>query len=90
MGADLAYMQLISKFNKEFRFLLCVIDIFRKSKYVWAVPLKDKKGITITNAFQKILKESKERRQIQSKGLKPKKIWVDKGSEFYNSSFKNS
>ena len=51
-----ADMQLISKFNKGIRFLLCVIDIF--SKYAWVVPLKDKKGITITNAFQKILKES--------------------------------
>ena len=70
-------MQLISKFNKGFRFLLCVIDIF--SKYAWVVPLKDKKGITITNAFQKILKESNK---------KPNKIWVDKGSKFYNSSFK--
>ena len=56
-------MQLISKFNKGFRFLLCVIDIF--SKYAWVVPLKDKKGITITNAFQKILKESN--RQNQTK-----------------------
>ena len=53
-------MQLISKFNKGFRFLLCVIDIF--SKYAWVVPLKDKKGITITNAFQKILKESNRRK----------------------------
>ena len=52
-GADLADMQLISKFNKIFRFLLCIIDIF--SKYGWVVLLKDKKGITITNAFQKIL-----------------------------------
>ena len=55
-GADLADMQLISKFSKGFRFLLCVIDIF--SKYDWVVPLKDKKGISIVNAFQKILKES--------------------------------
>ena len=46
-------MQLISKFNKVFRFSLCVIDIF--SKYAWVVPLKDKKGISIVNAFQKIL-----------------------------------
>ena len=76
-GADLADMQLISKFNKGFRFLLCVIDIF--SKYAWVVPLKDKKGISIVNAFQKILKES---------DRKPNKIWVDKGSEFYNISFK--
>ena len=46
-------MQLISTFNKGFRFLFCVIDIF--SKYAWVVPLKDKKGISIVNAFQKIL-----------------------------------
>ena len=49
-------MQVIGKFNKGFRFSLCVIDIF--SKYAWVVPLKDKKGISIINAFQKILKES--------------------------------
>ena len=70
-------MQLISQFNKRFRFILCVIDIF--SKYAWVALLKDKKGISIVNAFQKILKESKR---------KPNKIWVDKGSEFYNNSFK--
>ena len=70
-------MQLIGKFNKGFGFLLYVIDIF--SKYAWVVPLKDKKGISIVNAFQKILKESDRR---------PNKIWVDKGSEFYNNSFK--
>ena len=46
-GTDLADMQLISNFNKEFRFLLCVIDIY--SKYAWVIPLKDKKGITIAN-----------------------------------------
>ena len=49
-GADLADMQLISKFNKGFKFLLCVIDIF--SKYAWVVPLNDKKGVSIVNAFQ--------------------------------------
>ena len=54
-GADLADMQLVSKFNKGFRFLLCVIDIF--SKYAWVVPLKGKKGASIANAFQKILEE---------------------------------
>ena len=48
-GADLSDMHLISKFNKGFRFLLCVIDIF--SKYAWVVPLKDKKGVSIVNAF---------------------------------------
>ena len=69
-------MQLISNFNKGFRFLLCVIDIF--SKYAWVVALIDKKGISIVNAFQKLLKESDRR---------PNKIWVDEGSEFYNCSF---
>ena len=71
-------MQLISKFNKVIRFLLCVIDIY--SKYAWVISLKDEKGITITNAFQKILKESER---------KPNKIWVDKGREFYNRSLKS-
>ena len=65
-------MQLISKFNKGFRFLLCVIDIF--SKYAWVVPLKDKK--------------QDEGRRTKDKGCKPNKIWIDKGSEFYNYSFK--
>ena len=54
LGADLADMQLLSKYNKGIRFLLCVIDIF--SKYAWVVPLKDKKGISIVKAFQNILK----------------------------------
>ena len=70
-------MQLISKFDKGTRFLLCINDIF--SKYTWVVPLKDKKCITIVNAFQKVLDNSTR---------KPNKIWVDKGSDFYNSSFK--
>ena len=77
-GANLADMQLISKFNKGFRFLLCIIDIY--SKYAWVIPLKDKKGITITNVFQKTLDES---------NRTPNKIWVDKGSEFYNRSMKS-
>ena len=57
-GADLADMQSISKCNKGFRFLLCVIDVF--SKYAWVVPLKDKKVATIANTFQIILKASTE------------------------------
>ena len=56
-GVDLADMQLISKFNKGFRFILCAIDIF--SKYTWVGPLKDKKCVSIVNAFQKLLKQSK-------------------------------
>ena len=74
---DLADMQLLSKYNKGIRFLLCAIDIF--SKYAWVVPLKDKKGVSIVKAFQIILKQS---------NRKPNKIWVDKGSEFYNAYFK--
>ena len=76
-GADLLDMQLLSKYNKGIRFLLRVIDIF--SKYAWVVPLKDKKGISIVKAFQSILKQS---------NRKPNKIWVDKGSEFYNAYLK--
>ena len=67
----------MSKFNKGFKFLLCVIDIF--SKYAWVVPLKDKKGVSIVNAFEKVLDKS---------GLKPNKIRYGKGSELYDSSFK--
>ena len=77
-GADLADMQLIIKCNKELKFLLCVIDIY--SKYAWVIPLKDKKSITITNAFQNFLKES---------SGKANKIWVDKGNEFYKRSAKS-
>ena len=76
-GVDLADMQLLSKYNKGIRFLLCVIDIF--SKYAWVVPLKDKKGVNIVKAFQIILKQS---------NRKPNKIWIDKGPEFYNAYFK--
>ena len=84
-GVDLADMPLLSKFNKGFRFLLCAIDIF--SKDAWVILLKDKKGISIVNAFQKILNDSK-RSKAEDKRRKPNKIWVDKGSEFYNNSFK--
>ena len=54
-----------------------VIDVF--SKYSRVVPLKDKKGVSIGNAFQSILKKS---------NRKPNKIWVEKSGEFYNNSFK--
>ena len=62
--ADIADLQLISKFNKGICFLLCVIDIFSKytwvifSKLAWVISLKDKNDITIFNALQKYLKES--------------------------------
>ena len=76
-GIDLADMQSLSKYKKGIKYLFCAIDVF--SKYAWVVPLKDKKGVSIVNAFQK----------ITSKGRKPNKIWVDQGSGFYNNSFKN-
>ena len=50
-GAGLTDMQLISKFNKRIRFLLCAIDIF--SKYAWVIPLKDKKGRRLPLLFKK-------------------------------------
>ena len=50
---DLGDMQLIIKYNKRIRYFLCAIDLF--SKHAWVVPLKDKKGTTIANAFQSIL-----------------------------------
>ena len=74
-GADLADMQLISKFNKRIRFLLSIIDVF--NKYAKVVPLKDKKVVTIVNGYQSTLNDLKR---------KPNKIWLDKGSEFYNKS----
>ena len=76
-SVDLADMQSMSKYNKGIKYLLCAIDLF--SKYAWVIPLKDKIGTSIVNAFKKII----------SKGRKPDKIWVDQGSEFYNQSFKD-
>ena len=77
-AVDLADMQSLSKKNKGIKYLLCAIDLY--SKYAFVVPLKDKKGISIVNAFDKIIKQSNRR--------KPNKIWVDQGSEFYNRVFK--
>ena len=70
LGVDSADMQSLSKYNKGIKYLLCAIDLF--SKYGWVVPLKDKKGTSIVNAFQKVISE----------GRKPNRIWVDQGSEF--------
>ena len=75
-GVDLADMQSLSKYNKGIKYLLCAIDLF--SKYAWVVPIKDKKGTSIVNAFKKIISKRK-----------PNKIWVDQGSEFYNKSLKD-
>ena len=61
-------MQSLSKYNKGIKYLLCAIDLF--SKYAWVIPIKDKKGTSIVNAFKKIISEKR----------KPNKICVDQGS----------
>ena len=76
-GVDLADMQSLSRKNKGIKYLLCVIDLY--SKYAFVIPLKDKKGISILNAFDKIIKQY---------NRKPNKIWVDQGGDFYNNIFK--
>ena len=76
-GVDLADMQSLCKKNKGIKYLLCAIHLF--SKYAFAVPLKDEKGISIVNAFYKIIKQS---------NRKSNKTWVDQGGEFYNRVFK--
>ena len=77
-GVDLADMQSLSRKSKGIKYLLRAIDLY--NKYAFVVPLKDKKGISIVNAFNKIIKQSNK---------KPNKIWVDQGGEFYNNVFKN-
>jgi len=64
-------MQKFSKRNKEYKYLLIVIDIL--SKYGWIVPLKNKKGESVAKAFKQLLKEKI-----------PKFLWTDKGKDFYN------
>ena len=76
MGVDLADMQSISRKNKSIKYLLCAIDLYRK--YGFVIPLQDKKGISIVNAFNKIIKQS---------NRKPNKIWIDQRGEFYNNVF---
>ena len=76
-GADLADMQLMSKINKGIRFLFYVLLTFSVNTYgsfLWKI-----RKVLQFNAFQKILDES---------NRKPNKVWVDKGSEFYNGSMK--
>ena len=76
MGVDLADVQSLSKYNEEMKYLLRSVDLY--SKYAWVAPLKDKRGITIVNAFQKIISERR----------KPNKICVHQGGEFNNQLFK--
>ena len=70
-------MTSFAKFNKGIKYLLTIIDIF--SKYAWAVPVRDKTGASVTNAFKKVLINSKR---------KPERLWVDEGREVNNSEFK--
>ena len=67
---------LADELHKGIKYLLCAIDLY--SKYAFVIPLKDKKGISIVNAFNKIIKQS---------SRKPNKIWVDEGGEFCNNVF---
>jgi hypothetical protein len=80
LQADLVHMDnpqgAPAKDNDGIKYLLTVIDCF--SKYAWVVPLKDKKAESIVKAFQPILEEAH-----------PEFLQVDKGTEFYNASFKN-
>ena len=75
-GVDLAVMQSLSRKNRDIKCLLCAIDLF--SKYVLVIPLKNKKGISIVNAFNKIINQS---------NRKPNKLWLDQRGEFYNNVF---
>ena len=83
-SADLIDKSSLSKYNNNYKFILTVIDIF--TKYAWAIPLKNKSGLSITNGFKLVLGENP---QGGSQPRKPEKLWVDRGSEFYNKTFKS-
>tara|TARA_Y100001956_G_scaffold46976_1_gene45610 strand:+ start:327 stop:1214 length:888 start_codon:yes stop_codon:yes gene_type:complete len=93
-------MQAFSKENKGIKYLLTVIDIF--SKYAWAVPLKNKTGESVTDAFNKIVsgkalnpeggvsgKALNPEGGVSSKERIPQNLWVDEGKEFYNKTFQS-
>ena len=82
--ADLIDKSSLSKYNNNYKFILTVIDIF--TKYAWAIPLKNKSGLSITNGSKIVLSEHP---QDGSEPRKPEKLWVDRGSEFYNKTFKS-
>ena len=83
-SADLIDKSSLSKYNNNYKFILTVIDIF--TKYAWAIPLKNKSGLFLTNNFKIVLHEHS---QGGSEHRKPEKLWVDSGSEFYNKTFKS-
>ena len=84
MSADLIDKSSLSKYNNNYKFILTVIDIF--TNYAWAIPLKNKSGLSITNGFKLVLSKNP---QFGSGSRKPEKLWVDRGSEFYNKTFKS-
>ena len=74
-SADLIDKSALSKSalnNRNYKFILTIIDIF--TKYAWAIPLKDKSGVSVTNAFKTLPNV-------------PERLWVDRGKEFYNKTF---
>ena len=76
-SADLIDKSSLTKYNNNYKFILTVIDIF--TKYAWAILLRNKSGLSITTGYKIVLGESG----------KPEKLWVDRGSEFYNKTFKS-
>ena len=83
-SADLIDKSSLSKYNNNYKFILTVIDIF--TKYAWTIPLKNKSGLSIIIGFKIVLSENP---QGGSESRKPEKLWVDRGSEFYNKTFKS-
>ena len=83
-SADLIDKSSLTKYNNIYKFIITVIDIF--TKYAWAIPLLNKSGLSITNGFKTILSEGP---QGSSESRKPEKLWVDRGSELYNKTFKS-
>ena len=83
-SADLIDKSSLSKYNNNYKFILTVIEIF--TKYAWAIPLKNKSGLSITNGFKIVLSEHP---QGGSEPRKPEKLWVERGSELYNKTFKS-
>ena len=71
-SADLIDLKKLKKYNNGFQYIINIIDLY--SRYAWSIPIKNKTGKSIVEAFDSITK-------------KPKKLWVDNGSEFYNKIF---
>ena len=91
--ADLIDKSSLSKYNNNYKYILTVIDIF--TKYAWAIPLKNKSGLSITNGFKIVLSEhqqggSESQHRCGFTRRKEEKLWADRGSEFYKKTFKSS